>query len=245
MIITADMSTRDEEDTWKRLRQRMAAEQLQQRGIDNPHVLQAMRTVPRHRFVPTELQTDAYQDMPLPIGRGQTISQPYIVARMTALLNLTATDSVLEVGTGSGYQAAVLAHIARRVFTIECIPALAQAAAERLRAFGVENVKVLPGDGGAGLPQHAPFPAILVSAAAPRVPQPLLNQLAEGGRLVAPVGPRHRQQLQRWVKQGHRCKRLVAPTSSYDLRRLSNWVRSPPSGMFTMIWSTFSKLTGF
>lgn len=206
------MGNPDEKDGWKRSRQRMADAQLQQRGIDHPRVLQAMRAVPRHRFVPTKLQTDAYQDIPLPIGSGQTISQPYIVARMTALLNLTAGDSVLEVGTGSGYQAAVLAHIARRVFTIECIPALAQAAAERLRTLGVENVEVLLGDGGAGLPQHAPFPAILISAAAPRVPQPLLNQLADGGRLVAPVGPRHRQQLQCWVKQGSSCKRHnVAP----------------------------------
>ncbi len=184
----------------------MVAAQLMQRGIDDLRVLQAMRAVPRHRFVPPELQTDAYEDMPLPIGSGQTISQPYIVARMTALLELTGEDSVLEIGTGSGYQAAVLARLARRVFTVECIPALAQAAAKRLPAVGVENVEVLPGDGGAGLPQHAPFAAILVSAAAPRVPQPLLAQLADGGRMVAPVGPRDHQRLQRWVKKGRRCK---------------------------------------
>ncbi len=183
----------------------MAVAQLLHRGIDDARVLQAMRAVPRHRFVPKELQAEAYEDMPLPISEGQTISQPYIVARMTSLLQLTPTDIVLEVGTGSGYQAAVLAHLAQRVFTVECIPGLAQAAADRLRALGMENVEVLPGDGGAGLVQHAPFAAIMVSAAAPRVPQPLLDQLADGGRLVAPVGPRHHQRLQLWVKKGHRC----------------------------------------
>ena len=176
------------------------------RGIDDQRVLQAMRAVPRHIFVPLELRSDAYADMPLPIGCDQTISQPYIVARMTELLKLTPTDTVLEVGTGSGYQAAVLAFLARRVFTIECIPELAKAATERLHNLKVKNVVVLPGDGGAGLPQHAPFSAILVSAAAPRVPSPLLRQLADGGRLVAPVGPRHNERLQYWVKQGARCK---------------------------------------
>ncbi|MDP7643602.1 MAG: protein-L-isoaspartate(D-aspartate) O-methyltransferase [Anaerolineales bacterium] len=201
------MGTPDEEDSWNRLRRRMVTVQLMQRGIDDPRVLQAMRAVPRHRFVPPELQADAYEDMPLPIGNGQTISQPYIVARMTELLQLTAEDSVLEIGAGSGYQAAVLARLARHVFTVECIPALAQAAAKRVRALGVENVEVTPGDGGAGLRRHAPFAAILVSAAAPRVPPPLLQQLAEGGRLVAPIGPRQRQRLQRWVKKGRRCKR--------------------------------------
>lgn len=201
------MGTPDEEDNWNRLRQSMVTSQLLKRGIDDPRVLQAMRAVPRHRFVPPELQDDAYEDKPLPIGSGQTISQPYIVACMTALLRLTPADTVLEIGAGSGYQAAVLARLARRVFTVECIPVLAQAAAERLRALGVENVEVLPGDGGAGLPEHAPFPAILVSAAAPRVPQPLLAQLANGGRLIAPIGSRHHQRLQRWEKHDRRCKR--------------------------------------
>jgi protein-L-isoaspartate(D-aspartate) O-methyltransferase len=200
------MGIPDEEDNWNRLRQSMVTAQLLQRGIEDPRVLQAMRAVPRHRFVPPELQDDAYEDKPLPIGSRQTISQPYIVACMTALLRLTPTDTVLEVGTGSGYQAAVLARLARHVFTVECIPALAQAAAERLRTLGIENVEVIPGDGGAGLLEHAPFSAILVSAAAPRVPQPLLSQLADGGRLIAPIGPRHHQHLQRWEKQNRRCK---------------------------------------
>ncbi len=207
MIMTANTGTPDEENYWTRLRHRMLADQLIGRGIEDARVLQAMRAVPRHRFVPPELQADVYEDMPLPIGSGQTISQPYIVAHMTELLQLTAEDSVLEIGTGSGYQAAVLARLARHVFTVECIPALAQAAAERLRALGVENVEVMPGDGGTGLQQLAPFPAILVSAAAPRVPPPLLQQLAEGGRLVAPIGPRQHQCLQRWVKKGRRCRR--------------------------------------
>jgi protein-L-isoaspartate(D-aspartate) O-methyltransferase len=206
MMITAYMGTRDEENNWQQLRRHLVAAQLLPRGIDDARVLQAMRAVPRHLFVPPELQADAYEDMPLPIGSAQTISQPYIVARMTELLHLTAEDSVLEIGTGSGYQAAVLARLAQRVFTVECIPALAQAATERLRALGVENVEVTPGDGGAGMPRHAPFATILVSAAAPRVPPPLLHQLAEGGRLVAPVGSRQRQSLQRWVKKGRRCR---------------------------------------
>ena len=206
-MITAYMGTRDEENNWQQLRRHMVAAQLLPRGIDDARVLQAMRAVPRHLFVPPELQADAYEDMPLPIGSAQTISQPYIVARMTELLHLTAEDSVLEIGTGSGYQAAVLARLAQRVFTVECIPALAQAATERLRALGVENVEVTPGDGGAGMPRHAPFATILVSAAAPRVPPPLLHQLAEGGRLVAPVGPRQHQRLQRWVKRGRQCRR--------------------------------------
>ena len=183
----------------------MVAAQLLSRGIADPRVLQAILAVPRHRFVPPKWQADSYEDMPLPIGSGQTISQPYIVASMTEMLHLTPEDSVLEIGTGSGYQAAVLARLAQRVFTVECIPALAHAAADRLRTVGVENVEVFAMDGSAGLPQHAPFPAILVSAAAARVPHPLLAQLADGGRLVAPVGPRHRQHLQRWRKEGGHC----------------------------------------
>ena len=187
---------------WEGLRHRMVAAQLLSRGITDHRVLQAMRAVPRHRFVPPKWQADSYEDMPLPIGDGQTISQPYVVATMTEMLHLTPEDTVLEIGTGSGYQAAVLARLTQRVFTVEGIPALAKAAADTLRTVGAENVEVLTIDGGAGLPQHAPFPAILVSAAAPRVPRPLLAQLANGGRLVAPVGPRHRQYLQRWINEG-------------------------------------------
>ena len=201
------MGAAEDKVNWQQLRQRMVAAQLLPRGIEDARVLQVMSAVPRHHFVPPKLQADAYEDMPLPIGSGQNISQPYIVARMTELLQLAAADSVLEIGAGSGYQAAVLARLARRVFAVECIPALAQAATERLRALGVENVEMTLGDGGAGLPRHAPFAAILVSAAAPRVPPPLLQQLAEGGRLVAPVGPRQHQRLQRWVKRGRQCRR--------------------------------------
>lgn len=207
---------------WGRLRHRMVDVQIIGRGITDHRVLQAMRAVPRHRFVPKEWRADSYEDVPLPIGGGQTISQPYVVAHVTEMLQVTLDDSVLEIGTGSGYQAAVLARLTQRVFTVECIPALAQAAADRLSAAGVENVEVLTMDGGAGLPQHAPFPAILVSAAAPRVPRPLLAQLANGGRLVAPVGPRHRQYLQRWTKEGaHWKKEALTPVRFVPLT--GNW----------------------
>lgn len=169
-------------------RLRMVAEQVASRGIEDPRVLEAMRRVPRHRFVPESCQDDAYADHPLPIGHGQTISQPYIVAFMTEALRLRGGEKVLEIGTGSGYQAAVLAELGCEVYTMEIVEPLAREAGERLRALGYERVHVRAGDGYRGWPEAAPFDAVIVTAAPDHVPQPLVEQLMPGGRLVLPVG---------------------------------------------------------
>jgi len=171
-----------------RAREAMVAEQIEQRGVRDARTLAAMRTVPRHLFVPPALQAEAYSDHPLPIGHDQTISQPYIVAFMTEALRLRGGETVLEVGTGSGYQAAVLAEIAARVYTIEIVAPLAEEARERLKRLGYRNVEVRAGDGYAGWPEKAPFDAVMVTAAAPHIPEPLKQQLKDGGRLVIPVG---------------------------------------------------------
>jgi protein-L-isoaspartate(D-aspartate) O-methyltransferase len=169
-------------------RRRMVHEQIASRGIHDAATLEAMRTVPRHLFVPPSQAAEAYEDHPLPIGHDQTISQPYIVAFMTEALRLRGGEKVLEVGTGSGYQAAVLSRIAARVFSIEIVAPLADEAGARLRALGYDNVVVRAGDGYAGWPEESPFDAIIVTAAAPRVPPALKEQLRDGGRLVIPVG---------------------------------------------------------
>jgi protein-L-isoaspartate(D-aspartate) O-methyltransferase len=171
-----------------RARERMVAEQIEARGVRDPPTLAALRKVPRHLFVPPSMLAHAYADHPLPIGHDQTISQPYIVAFMTEALGLKGGETVLEVGTGSGYQAAVLAEIAARVYTIEIVEPLADEARGRLRRLGVTNVEVRAGDGYQGWPEAAPFAGILVTAAAPRIPEPLKAQLQDGGRLVIPVG---------------------------------------------------------
>ncbi|MFZ0430561.1 MAG: protein-L-isoaspartate(D-aspartate) O-methyltransferase [Acidobacteriota bacterium] len=173
----------------------MVESQLAARDIRDARVLDAMRVVPRHLFVPPELRRLAYRDSPLPIGLDQTISQPYIVALMTQLAEPKADDRVLEVGTGSGYQAAVLSRLTRHVYTIEIIPELAQRARETLAGLGYENVTVRAGDGYEGWVDRAPFDIIVVTAAAPHLPQPLREQLAEGGRLVIPVGQPGRDQM--------------------------------------------------
>lgn len=183
-------------------RAEMVEKQLRRRGIRDGAVLAAMLAVPRHEFVPTELRAQAYDDVPLPIGSGQTISQPYIVAAMTAALHLQPEDRVLEIGTGCGYQAAVLSQLAKEVFTIERRPELASAASEKLSRLGYSNVHVHCGDGTFGLPEAAPFDAILVAAAAPAAPGPLLAQLAEGGRMIIPVGDAENQELQLIEKRG-------------------------------------------
>ena len=177
-----------DEPAFARAREAMVAEQIAARGVRDAQTLAAMREVPRHLFVPRDLERDAYEDHPLPIGHGQTISQPYIVAFMTEALGLRGGETVLEVGTGSGYQAAVLSRIAARVFTIEIVPELAADARERLIRLGYANVTARAGDGYLGWPEEAPFDAIVVTAAAPRVPDPLKVQLKDGGRLVVPVG---------------------------------------------------------
>lgn len=171
------------------LRSRMVDEQLRGRSITNQRVLEAMETVPRHEFVPAAQRGSAYADRPLPIGQGQTISQPYIVAYMTEGLELRSSDRVLEIGTGSGYQAAVLAEIVSEVYTIEIIESLANRASETLERLGYDNVHVKVGDGYDGWPEHAPYDAIIVTAAAGHVPPPLVEQLSPEGRIIIPIGP--------------------------------------------------------
>jgi protein-L-isoaspartate(D-aspartate) O-methyltransferase len=177
-------------------RQLMVDSQLRARGVSDPRVLDAMLTVPRHRFVPEPYRSQAYEDHPLPIGDGQTISQPYIVARMLESLQLAPTDKVLEVGTGSGYATALLAEIAQQVFSIERHSALAEGARRVLAELGYNNTRVVTGDGALGLPDCAPYDAILVSAAAHDLPSALLAQLSDSGRMIVPVGASDSQQLQ-------------------------------------------------
>lgn len=183
-------------------RSEMIEKQLRRRGIRDAAVLAAMTAVPRHEFVADKLRSHAYEDVPLPIGGGQTISQPYIAAAMTAALHLGPGDRVLEIGTGCGYQAAVLSRLAKEVFTIERRPELASAASEKLAQWGYRNVHVHCGDGTLGLPEFAPFDAILVAAAAPAIPKPLLSQLAKGGRMIIPIGDTQHQELRLVEKHG-------------------------------------------
>jgi protein-L-isoaspartate(D-aspartate) O-methyltransferase len=181
-------------------RRLMVKSQIRKRGVTDERVLEAMATVPRHEFVPPFWTNQAYADEPLPIGHGQTISQPYIVAAMVASLGLRGSENVLEIGTGCGYQAAVVSLLAREVHTVEILPDLAQSAAERLERLGYTNVHVHTGDGTLGWSQSSPYDAILIAAAAPSVPEPLLLELAEGGRLIAPVGEEDKQELQLTTK---------------------------------------------
>lgn len=182
-------------------RERMVTEQLQRRGIQDERVLAAMRKVPRHLFVDPLLGWRAYDDSPLSIGEGQTISQPYMVAVMTAALTLQGSERVLEIGTGSGYQTAVLAELAAHVYSIERVPALAERAQKTLARLEYNNVSIRVGDGTMGWPEASPFDAIVVTAGAPRVPPPLVQQLNVGGRLVIPVGSSYAQTLQRVTKR--------------------------------------------
>jgi protein-L-isoaspartate(D-aspartate) O-methyltransferase len=191
------MTASAEAGWFETLRQRMVDHDLRARGISDERVLQAMQHVSRHEFVPEAYRTEAYEDHPLPIGEGQTISQPYIVAIMLEALALQPADTVLEVGTGSGYVTALLAELTARVFSVERYPALAAEARQILSSLGYKNVNVVVGDGAAGFAASAPYDAILVSAATPVVPQALLSQLRdEGGRMILPVGPAESQQLQ-------------------------------------------------
>ena len=188
-------------DDWAARRRAMVEEQIRKRGVKSARVLEVMMRVPRHVFVPEELASRAYEDRALGIGEQQTISQPYMVASMTENLDLQGGERVLEVGTGSGYQAAILAELAREVITVEKNVALAESARARLSSMGYRNVRVEIGDGTSGWPEAAPFDGILIAAAAPAIPQPLVAQLAEGGRLIVPVGASNKQMLMRVRKR--------------------------------------------
>jgi protein-L-isoaspartate(D-aspartate) O-methyltransferase len=189
-------------DKFEAARNLMVRVQIADRGVKDEAVLKAMRKVPRHLFVPKEYENEAYDDNPLPIGYGQTISQPYIVAYMTEVSKPDSSKKVLEIGTGSGYQAAVLAEIVNKVYSIEIVPELARESAERLKKFGYNNVTVKYGDGYKGWKEFSPFDIVIVTAAAEQIPQPLIEQLAENGRLVMPIGaPQAIQELMLLVKK--------------------------------------------
>lgn len=205
-------------------RARMVQNQLVARGISDQRVLQAMQHVPRHLFVPEARRPHAYEDRPLSIGYGQTISQPFIVAFMTASLELTGEEKVLEIGTGSGYQAAILSQMARQVISIECIKELADSTRTRLADMGYDNVRVILGDGSVGLPDEAPFDAIMLTAAAPEVPLPLRQQLANGGCLVGPVGARYDQVLIRlWCYGAEWERETLGPVIFVPLMGKHGW----------------------
>jgi protein-L-isoaspartate(D-aspartate) O-methyltransferase len=225
---TSNLELRATDDYGKR-RESMVATQLQSRDIRNSRVLEAMREVPRHLFVPEAVRHLAYNDSPLPIGLNQTISQPYIVALMTQLAEPRPEDRAFEVGTGSGYQAAVLSQLVSEVYTIEIIPELANQARSVLEGLAYDNVHVRAGDGYAGWPEEAPFDIILVTAAAPRVPEPLAEQLREGGRMVIPVGaPGAIQELIVMRKDGGRLReRRVIPVRFVPM---TGQVQEPPGG---------------
>jgi protein-L-isoaspartate(D-aspartate) O-methyltransferase len=219
---TGGVAMTNEDSDFAPARMSMVNEQIAARGIKDPAVLEAMRRVPRHRFVPIGEQRYAYHDTPLPIGHGQTISQPYIVALMTELVRPHPQARVLEVGTGSGYQAAVLAEIVERVFTIEIEADLARSAAALLDDLGYDNVTVRAGDGYNGWPEHAPFDIIVVTAAPDHVPQALMDQLKPGGRMVIPVGPVHAVQELRLLEKDEAGKwheKDITPVRFVPLRR--------------------------
>jgi protein-L-isoaspartate(D-aspartate) O-methyltransferase len=189
VTITPESTPTDESDPTLKDREAMVMKQIESRGVEDPDVLAAMLAVPRHKFVPENYIPQAYADHPLPIGHGQTISQPFIVALMTEVLTLEEGDRVLEIGTGSGYQAAILAELDTVVYTVEIIPELALEADERLKDLGYTNIRVLNADGYFGWEEHAPFDGVIVTAAPDHLPQPLIEQLDEGARMIIPIGP--------------------------------------------------------
>ncbi len=202
-LLAEEKSDSTETDAWRQDRERMVQRQIVRRGVEDERVLKAMRAAPRHHFVPEPRRRFAYDDRPLPIGYGQTISQPFIVAYMTEAIEPRSDFRVLEIGAGSGYQAAVLAEIVSEVYTIEIVRPLAEWAKERLAAADYGNVVVKHGDGYHGWSDHAPFDAIVVTAAAPHIPPPLIDQLRDGGRMIIPVGSPHlTQQLVMVEKDG-------------------------------------------
>jgi len=213
-------------DKFERERKRMVTNQLERRGLHDARLLAAFESVPRHLFVPEEYRYAAYDDSPLPIGFNQTISQPYIVALMTDLLRLTGNECVLEVGTGSGYQAAILGRLAGEVYTIEFVPELAATADKLLKELGVYNVHCHFGDGSLGRLETAPYNGILVAAAAPRTPKVLLAQLDDDGRMVIPVGRRGMQNLEVWERHGDEfSSRIETAVAFVPLRGEQGWDR--------------------
>jgi protein-L-isoaspartate(D-aspartate) O-methyltransferase len=211
-------------DNYEREREKMVNGQLARRGLKDPHVLTAFAAVPRHLFVPEECRPAAYEDRPLPIGHFQTISQPYIVALMTDLLKLRGEERVLEIGTGSGYQAAILARLTAEVHSVEYIPELATRAKKILKELGIENVHVHIGDGSLGWPEAAPYGGILVAAAAPDASKALLQQLEDGGHLVIPVGGKGAQNLEVWERKGDTFKSRIETTVAFvPLRGEQGW----------------------
>ncbi len=218
------MCTMIEEEEFRAARERMVATQIASRGIQDQRVLDAFLTVPRHAFLPQELWQDAYEDHPLPIGYGQTISQPYIVALMTSQLNLIGHEKVLEIGTGSGYQAAILGRLAGEVHSIERIEDLAIAAENCLIKLKIKNVHVHVFDGSLGWAADAPYDDILVTAAAPQVPDELIAQLKMYGKLIVPIGARWRQMLEIWIKKPSRMvKKEILPVVFVPLKGEHGW----------------------
>ncbi len=209
-------------------RTRMVNDQIRRRGIVNRAVLNAFMQIPRHRFVAQQYHVEAYQDHPLPIGYGQTISQPYIVALMTELVNLQGSEHVLEIGTGSGYQAAILACLCQQVDTVERVPQLARQAQRIFLDLEIMNIRVHIGDGTLGFPPAAPYDAIIVTAGAPQVPAPLKQQLKENGRLILPVGDRWTQELQLWINsEGDFRKESIIPVVFVPLLGECGWEEKP------------------
>lgn len=218
--MSSSTSSFDSEEMLKRLlgnsdrapeRERMVTEQIQRRGVKDPRVLRAMRAIPRHAFIPGNLQSEAYEDHPVSIGEGQTISQPYIVAYMTELLEVKPGHSILEIGTGCGYQTAVLAILGAKVYTIEIIASLQQTARQTLLTLGFKNIDFYRGDGSSGWPQKQTFDRIIVTAAPPTIPQELVNQLAESGKMVIPVGEMQQDLTVMRRSNGHLSEEKVLP----------------------------------
>jgi protein-L-isoaspartate(D-aspartate) O-methyltransferase len=227
LLASSGCGSRNHESDMTEQRRDMVREQIQARGIHDPRVLDAMGDVKRHLFVPNTSVEDAYEDFPLPIGEGQTISQPYIVALMTELLDLKAEDRVLEIGTGSGYQAAVLSRLVADVYSIEIVKSLSDLARGRLEEQGYDNVHLRVGDGYNGWPEAAPFNGIIVTAAPPEIPPKLLDQLVDGGRMVVPVGTNYQELMLIEKKNGEIEKRVITAVRFVPMVKGKTETKSP------------------